>query len=630
MVNLDFPFQYLIILMCTKLMGINCEPEWFQDLFRYIGNKDASHREVIIITSRKAPNRPVDNPWVIRLLQRTTQIYPIIRINLNPPFDNHDESHFLSIDATAALFIFVHDILTERSIYPEKVIDIMKRLSLNKKHVRYLAIFLSLELTNNFDKLLKYSWSQQVMDFTIIEMIHCINRTEGLLKICTSNEESPVIHYYNPFLNETVTRTYQAPFDWFPDVLQNMHGYPLKIGVVNRPPFSYVEWHKNLTLKSMNGPDIKLIRAVAERMNFSLDILPRLITYSELYNERTPQGLFNLMASGKVDIYAAVTPHFSENISESLFRSEKILRDELCALVPITKTVAIPLSKDAIEAMVVIIGVVLIYVASSWFLHFYQSWDFFRTIRVLLGIPINVNNSHWSLTQRIVVQVLMIVSLFFSANIYGGLTKVSIDLDTEVQIKTFQELDESGLIPIINPFFFNKTFGNIDPDDKPMLNLKKKAITSIAPWRCPIEAGKYFNVTCLIGKREGELFIKSSYLNGKPTIKFAETCFWLDSYVFLIRPGSPYRRRMDNILTLFQEVGLREKWYRDGPKMMTRKTSDDESLDPPKGVLSEHLTAVSVFGCVTATAIFFCEIIWHRRAYLRILMRKYLRWWTKT
>ncbi|XP_063995023.1 uncharacterized protein LOC135172690 [Diachasmimorpha longicaudata] len=609
---LHLTLKYLVIVMCTRVFKAfhTSEPAWSADLMNYIKKNKDHYRQVMIITY-KDPEIPFENYWIRAILHTAAETYPTIRINFDWASDMKEEKSLHRTDATATLFIFVDDGDMSRTIPPEHIISIMKILSLNKKIVKYLGLFLSSTQTMDFNDLLRHAWKNQMTDVTILELIGCRRVTETILNTCIDDNSLPIIHQFNPFLNITMRKVYQPDMELFPDIMKNMHGYGLKIAVRNHPPFSHVIW-TNSTYKAMWGMDISLIQTIAEIMNFTMKIIPQLITFGEIRDESTP-GLFKFLRSGKVDIIASPYPHHTEDMEENSFRSETLLRDQLCAVVPLRNTVRILFPKALTEALILTIGIVLIFWFSKWVFRFPSSWSIFTTIRVLFGIPVFTNYDNLKPAQRVIIQILMIISLFYSANIYASLTTINIDLKSEILIENLDDLDKSGYVLKVDRNLMNKTFGNFSKNDVTMVNLKRKAIPIRRKLACLEEAEKFKNTTCLMTHAEGDWYIKSRHAD--KSLSMSSACFWSDSYAFLFREGSPYRQRIDYLIRRLAEVGIPIRWMRNETVLHLSATPENDLWQelkiPAPGVLRDQLIAVLFFGLTTAIMTFIGEILWY-------------------
>ncbi|XP_017051822.1 uncharacterized protein LOC108095292 [Drosophila ficusphila] len=63
-------------------------------------------------------------------------------------------------------------------------------------------------------------------------------------------------------------------FDIFPRRLKNLHGCPLSVIVWDIPPYMKVHWDREDPLRRLEGLDGKLIRLMAGKMNFTIELVP--------------------------------------------------------------------------------------------------------------------------------------------------------------------------------------------------------------------------------------------------------------------------------------------------------------------------------------------------------------------
>ncbi|XP_057323296.1 uncharacterized protein LOC130666372 [Microplitis mediator] len=589
------------------LKGSNSEQlEWLSDLRNYI-KTIADEYQVMIINSANQ-TESVDNPSIRNLLISTIESRPTLRLSLNRSSKTSQNKLYDEISDTAGTFFILirdHKFTDIKSLM--NMIDVLKELSLTKEITKFLLISLSMESNETFEIIFQYTWKKQIVDITILEIPNCDIKINTILKDCS--EKIPTIHQFNPFLNLFKHELYSSETQWFPIIMKNLYGYPIKVALVNDPPFSLVRYNEKLQVKSMSGPDILVMKALESKMNFTAKILPHLIGYEEIRNGSI-DGLFKLLESDKIDLIAHVNPHYTEDITENAYRTGVLFVDELCALVPIEKEIKVPLSLSALEAIIISTTIVISFWIPAFLLNFDRScWSIFVIFRVLFGI--SVNKRPLITSQRILYTFLMVISFSYSSNIYASLTSVSIDTDREIEYRNFDDLAKSSLTPIISKYLYEKTFSE---SEGAILELKNKVKNTTNIWRCPFKAERNKNITCLMGKLESEIYL-SLKKSKKQTLKLSKVCFWSDSYTFLLRKGSPLRRAFKNIFLIFSAVGLHSKWYKKHAEM---ELSEDiientvEELLIPTKTLLEQLAAILLFGYIASGIAFIGEIIYNK------------------
>ncbi|KAK0168772.1 hypothetical protein PV327_002542 [Microctonus hyperodae] len=566
--------------------------DWVSKLHDDIAH-DIDEYEIITVTSA-SQKYLFDEPCIRDILMSTVNNNPTHRVSINISAIENERKIRKIQDSAATFFILISDIRETRNHFSRELIKLMEKLSIRKVNVRYLVIIFSLncEQNNNMNIILQDAWNKQMADFTIIEFFDSYNEGNKIFKNYYPTE--PKIHLFNPFLNSFTHKFYSLQPELFPDIMKNLYGYPLKVGVFHNPPFSYVRWYDNQTLMNMSGAAITVIKTLALKMNFTLEIAPRLKSFPEIKDNTLPLGFFELMKSGRLDILADISPHFTERLSENAFRPKPIFLGEFCPLIPITYEIRIPFSWALFEAIIVTIIIILSFWIAAIMLRFTKKyWNVSIIARLLFGIPIKYYPTKSS--QRMLMSILTLISLNYTAIIYGSLAKVGVETDIEIEYRDFDDLVNSGLIPIIPQYLYEKTFGE---SEGAILKLKNKSINTTEIWNCPVNVAKYKNVTCLMEKLAGEIFIKSEERSGRKTMKFMKTCLWSDSFTFLLRKGSPYRQAMEYIITRFFEVGLQIKWFNsDFELSAVDENADDfiEQFSTPQTVLIHQLLGVSIF-----------------------------------
>lgn len=609
--------KLIFYLNFKKVFGI-FNTSWINDLRNYT-EKINETRQVILITTNYIDATKNHHPSMAKLLIEIMSVYPTLRISADFFNKTDKQSHSIDIwkDPTATLFIFIDNDLHYSETYRwKRVIDMMKELSFHKKCVKYLLVRLPTDSNENYDDLLQYVWTRLIVDFTVLKIPKYEQQNHKNILKNKNNELILKLYHYNPFLNSTVVENYSPGIHWFPDVMRNMHGYSVNIAVFHKPPFSYVRWNDQGKADKISGADSTLILAIAQAMNFTPNILPKLSTFEEIKEDHSVMGLLKFMESGKVDITAYLSPHYTEDIHEDTVRSDWIVIDDFCAVVPVMYKIQSPISWEAINAFILSISIVMVFWLFALFLRFNRSyWTSFTIVRILFGIPVRSNNSSPD-SQRLLFNCLAIVSLFFSSNIYASLTRININNNTEIEYKNFDELASSNLIPVLSPFLYQKTF-NDKYKSNSLQKLKYKSLNMTSIWDCTFYAEKYKNITCLMGKYEGNIFVKSKLnQDGKRSLKFSETCFWSDNYAFLMRKGSPLRRSFSSIIAKLTETGLKGKWYKDNYDDETMEINNDpetteKKLETPGSVLKLQLMGIIASGFLFSTTAFIMECLYY-------------------
>ncbi|XP_074095350.1 uncharacterized protein LOC141525007 [Cotesia typhae] len=608
-----------IFFQCLK--GLNLEKlEWLSNLCDYIKTSTDEYQVMIIKSANQS--KTVNNPWIYDLLATTIENRPTLRLNLNLSSSSSSSSSSSTVsddsiyngirDTAGTFFILLRDSEFTDIKSLMDMIDLLKELSTLKGITKFLIIFISIETKENLEMIFQYTWKKQIIDITILEIPKCDVKKYKILNDCSA--KTPMIHQFNPFLNSFTHEFYSSKTQWFPPVMKNLYGYPIKVAFVHEPPFSFIRYDKNLEAVNIFGSDILVIKTLASKMNFTLKLVHRLVVNEHIRNSSVNE-LFKLLESDTMDVLAHGNPHYTETVTENAYRSGDLFFDQLCALVPIQVEDKTILSLSAIEAFIISFTIVIAFWISAFILKFDRScWSIFVIFSVLFGISVDKRPS--LVSQRLLYTFLLFISFSYSSNIYASLTSYSVDSEYQKEYQNFDDLAKSSLTPVISKHLYGKTFSRSEGS---VLELKKKIVNTTDIWMCPFIAEKFKNVTCLMGKLESEIFLASKK-SRRQNLKLTKVCFWSDSYTFLVKKGSVLRRAFKKIFLKFSAFGLDSKWYKNDGTVVEESGETVEhfvnELFIPSNTLIHKLTAVLLFGYIVSGIAFTGEII-----YNKIIMR---------
>ncbi|CAB0034720.1 unnamed protein product [Trichogramma brassicae] len=182
-------------------------------------------------------------------------------------------------------------------------------------------------------------------------------------------------------------------------------------------------------------------------------------------------------------------------------------------------------------------------------------WRPLNICLMMMGSPITAQAV--TLRERLLFGCVLLLSLFYSSSILAHLTNLKLDLKAYMSFKTYQELDESGLIPVVDPYWFNMTFRF--SNDPALYRLGEKAFLSSERETCVYWLLNYANVSCILGQHYIRLY--TAFFNGQ--MKQAEPCFWSTYRAFIVRKGSPYLPSFNRIIRAAQESGKVQSLWQD-------------------------------------------------------------------
>ncbi|THK32944.1 uncharacterized protein LOC114841087 [Diachasma alloeum] len=622
---------FLVIFFITILSNeFQSRPEidWFESAYPHLSDSDSPHTALII------HYKGAHDADAIRdeLFEKIIQTMPSASIEMNDEGIALKEFDFGNVSklSTSLLFIF-HTEYSGDNVQISRVMHSLNKLADFSVNC-YLLIILrtSSNLNRRLEDILHKAWKKTIMNIAIVEIrgINC-NR---LTKLSTDNQQfhdcegkkysafsriyddSPkrvIIHQFNPFINTFYHKKFSTRRKLFPNFANNMHGHDLKVRIINQPPFAAVTWNENNEMKKMSGPNIVLMQTITAKLNATPVILPNPKSMEFWLSNFTVEDLIN--ESLNSDLTAHLCVRFTGHILEESVRSRHIITHELGVLMPKERGINKITLYYAIESTALILVIML----TIWFAAILLKFDkkFFelsRIFRLILSIGVDYQPTRSS--QRVLFLVVIMIGFMYSNNIYASLTNLGVDPLVEKEYKTFEDIDNSGLIPIIRAPVFRKTFNDAVGAK---LNLKKKSIQVIDSSNCLRMAMVHRNVCCVLFRAEAELYERLSHRkDSQYQLKLSEPIFWASDAAFRFRQGLPGKKTINEVIDRCNEAGLINKWYwnMEGSADPNNNTNDDLHAqdNAVQTQLLIQLIVVIAFGHLLATLVFIGELLAHR------------------
>ncbi|XP_043280381.1 uncharacterized protein [Venturia canescens] len=482
------------------------------------------------------------------------------------------------------------------------------------KAERILLVLMSEKPRKKLEGLFKFAWAKKLLDFTIIELIEARVPEE-----LADSVPRPVIHHYNPFKKEYTRINWTPNENFFPRKGLNMWGYRLKIGVLHEPPMSFVKFNESSKIPiSLKGANINLVKLMAERLNFTA-VWVAFQQFSEIRQDPTPSGLYRLMNSEKIDLLASMSPHHTNSKEYRIQRTSSVMVDRLCPVVPITRTVHVFNVADTIRTFPVVLVILIVFWIPAYLLKFdSRYWKPISIFKLFLGFAWATapkNNA-----ERVVFACILFLSVIYFNTMFASSTKARFIYDKAASITTFQDLDDSGLTPMVSSFLYNKTFAQ---DEGSLSNLKKKSIAVSDIGKCPFYAAKHNNICCIMGERDVLLTMVGNE-DYRHRLKIVRPCFWFDAYGFLLGKASPYTRYLNTVIFYAHTSGIIAKWYSTLEDIKSEdwlidldedNTSQIDRNNNTSPALVRQLMTIITIGLITSLLVFIGEIIVHRFGY---------------
>uniref|UniRef100_A0ABD2VR08 Ionotropic glutamate receptor C-terminal domain-containing protein n=1 Tax=Trichogramma kaykai TaxID=54128 RepID=A0ABD2VR08_9HYME len=244
-------------------------------------------------------------------------------------------------------------------------------------------------------------------------------------------------------------------------------------------------------------------------------------------------------------------------------RTTSITFERVCGLVPLISKPTLRLSSSIQWSLLLMLSLVAIVWLSSLLLLRSNSGDgtsslksYWRPLDIgLIMMGASISARAVTLRERILFGCVLVVGLFYSSSILAHLTSLNLDLKAHKKFETYRDLEESGLIPFINPYMFNMTFR--ESNDPTLHRLGKKAYQNPDDLICLGWLLDHANVSCIFGEKYNLCLLE--LYSGR--MKQAEPCFWSSYRVIIMRQGSPYTLSFNRIIRAIQESGIVWKWW---------------------------------------------------------------------
>uniref|UniRef100_A0A6V7K1E4 Ionotropic receptor n=1 Tax=Bracon brevicornis TaxID=1563983 RepID=A0A6V7K1E4_9HYME len=590
-----------LIILITLSSTINCDVEYDigQDIVSYVFNNRAIEMVTFVSNQNKTLRHLVGEQLFYQIIKNISTL----NLDINN-FLNFDAKSSRPLRGISALMIYIHHPSAKGLLPSIQVIDAMKQISLDKTIAKYLIIHYSYKRNKHLEETLKYAWrEQQMLDFTIIEMINEPPRKMPTGKRLNNSFSEILIHQFNPFLNKIYVSPYSKNHNLFPRFIDDMHGYPLKIGIRNVPPFSYIKKGSGGRIE-LGGENKVFMDTLSGMMNFTP------VFVAQPYRRHaTLQEMLVPLVQNKQDIEARLYAHLSENLTLNRMRTAPVDGDELCAVVPfIRKERSLWFSPETSGAYVFTFFILILF----WILERFtnldsQYWSPFTVIMILFGV--SARRQPKPFADRIMFISLVLVAMVYSTKLYTSITHGVVSKVKASKWETLEELSASDITLFIHPMYFNKTFAYAEGV---ILDLKKKTVTKRDAIACLGLMMKNKNVSCLMSKNEFDVIQR--YIP-RYTMKIVKPCLWRDSTAFLLSSKSPYHERIRQIITHFHEKGFKQKWYHIGLGRRPLRTNQfffSESIAETSSVLKPSLIILSI-GYSLAIIAFIGEIIYARK-----------------
>ncbi|KAL7299635.1 hypothetical protein TKK_0007397 [Trichogramma kaykai] len=515
-------------------------------------------------------------------------------------------------------------ILSETSLLLDDYVDMVPRTI----RPRWLSLFLKSDADEEDDdddsaryieRLLRYAWEKKFLDFTALETTLVLDR--------------PIrIHSYDPFTdlreievvdcrNDSDTGPATPLYRLFPDKLHNMRGYPLRTIFVPEVPSLVVERNSTGHSIYLSGPDYWLLATVFRELNVTMLSLPsHAQRYSHSYTT-DPEDL---------PIYQALKLELIDVSGNQLYlwldkevtteRGMLFGTDSYCAMVPNLVESRVEVSRKFYAGVAYTLTVSLLVVRFAKLLRFdARVWLGSNVFRLLIGFSIPRASS--ALRERLVLGSILFVAMSYSTIYYARLTNRSLRNYGRVPFRSFRDLWESGLVPLVFEPFFATTFDaneNVgkDPWVRRLLEQRAQRVTYGFAECVERQLARPSLYSCLlpetVGRDVERRLEQENRDDGQPRIRVMHPCFWKSWKGFALAPGSPYVEKFNQLFVRIVEAGLIGLWQHNRSRARIKVRGYDKRDRLESAGLRKQLALIVGVGYALATIAFAAEFIVRR------------------
>ena len=600
------------------------QPNWLNDLVHFIDKDFSFYQIMLVIQNRLDLQEPIARNVVQALRHIPSQVFS---------FDDHSEeilSALMNVPAfrqprPTTLFITIFPPEKDFFFMVKQLTDLSGKLAQVWSRPRCLVILLTEKKCSSYKELMRFAWSKQFSDFTILELSpnqkkknHFVSnnikyKENNCNDITDKNSPEPRLHIFYPFSDTYIITPFYSGVEWFPNKLQDLDGKLMKLGVITLLPYSNVTRDKSGN-PTQTGTDFRIIKMLSSAMNFTIAMPPQQTEDIGNFNcdiNKTTGLIWNLthnqirMIGVRLPVLTPCNGTFTNIMNMNEMR-------RFCAVVPIlfSDSKSFLIRWEFFYYVVLIILLLTFIVGAIHFFRFRKSyWNVTQILSIVLGV--SVPREPTRVKERIVFGCLIIASAVYSSNIFAAFAHKILQTKTEREFATLDDLYVSELKPIISP---NLAYAVSRGNDGIVKKLVEKATKSnMSTEECVELMVRYRNISCIMGDAVANLMIEATKDKcGKPKIKTVDQRLWTFPTTFFLEPRSVYVDRFDRLMLMMTDTGLVDGWNKETSKSFLRNTDNAEYCDIQMDDSSDVHQAIFLVLCsgyLISIAAFVAEIV---------------------
>lgn len=493
----------------------------------------------------------------------------------------------------------------------ELVADDLRNLAHTRYQPKVLLMMILRQPLRDLAGFFYTMWTRRILDAIVVE--HNTGHAN-------QRSTSTIVHRYNPFVEHHTEEPYSpnATIEWFTDDFPNMQGYLLPYAFTRRPPYSDVTLAATEQTTELKGVDWMVVQTLAGKMNFSDMVhVVRHNIYIRYLPNGSYEGMIPDMFEGRYEVLFNTFPIF---INWNMKFTDNVDIEEYCFVVPnMLKWQKFLLFNNSgfrlILASVSLLGIV--WLCARFIRLDPNRWHPLKILGIMLtsSFPPAPTKLH----ERIIFLSIFLACSRYSSSFFAELMSITLDNEHNVRFDHLSDLVNSPLSLMMYSDMMD-IITEIIVDDNISLrshvgDLSKKIMSFDRTDVCLEMLLMHQNVSCLVEQGWGKLAVVNNMRDGESKLRTTKLCYLSAPTGYMFMKGSPYIGRVNELLLMLAEGGIRDKWHRDYLRNETRELSEDETENRTNLMyvgMFWPIFSVLRLGYSLSILVFVGELIWKR------------------
>ena len=522
---------------------------WFEDFSKQLAAEETPYLISVFINDDATTN---GTQWEF-MLKGISAVFPIVLINVTDLPNGTSLSKTVNVNPRSVHVPFLIILTNENYLQKLKnIFQVIADPAFVPPRPKCILVYFGFVSKTDVKDFFEYIWTLQFLEVFILKM----NRNDDASDnpFTTSQQDmravDPLKISYNPFTKVMNEEQLSSESQLFPDKVNDVHGYPLKIPVYNDPPYLTVMKNKNRDVIAVGGKYHKYFEPFFQTINSSVHYI---YFHATTYKEKNT--VFLLLENNIIN--AMTIPNIIGAFNKgNLIRSRPFATTKFVIVVPYLTNSEMHVPLSALIVLFIFPVIVISFTIIARILKFpRKTWDSIKIFQVLVGVALHQQPRKF--TERVVLLALISLSMEYTTDFVAKLTGIKF-LKTELSYDSFEDLYESQL-PIYAGDFFTESFcKNFDNSIKKVLARAKK-VKNI--YECYYANLNNKPSICVAFHMQAITAVeKFRGADGEPIMKMTGLSLLEDFKAFPFEKASPFARKFDVILQRLVEAGIPNTW----------------------------------------------------------------------